>query len=301
MTAYLGELAGLLTALCWSLSSIFFTLASRSVGSVVINRLRLLLSLLFLGLTHWLLLASPLPLHVEPYRWFWLGLSGIIGLSLGDTFLFQAYIYIGPRLAILLKSLAPVFSALLAWLFLAERLTLTQVIGIGLTVAGVSWVVLEQKDSATQVNGHIRRYLWGILFGLIAATTQAAGLITAKKGLGTDLPALSGHVIRMLVGTVAMWGVALGQRQIRPTITQVTSRPPTARDLALGSLLGPFIGVWFSLAAVQLTQIGIASTLMGLVPIFMLPIGYFVFKERFGWPAVAGTVVAVVGVAMLFW
>jgi drug/metabolite transporter (DMT)-like permease len=173
--------------------------------------------------------------------------------------------------------------------------------GIGLTVAGVSWVVLERRDHAAGEQGDIRRYVWGILFGLVAAITQAAGLITAKKGLGGDFPALSGHVIRMLVGTAAIWLVAAGQRQVRTTLAQVASRPPAARDLALGSLLGPFIGVWFSLAAVQLTEVGIASTLMGLVPIFMLPIGYFVFKERFGWQAVAGTVVAVAGVAMLFW
>lgn len=300
MTAYLGEIAGLLTALCWSLSSIFFTLASRSVGSVVINRLRLLMSLVLLGLTHWVVLASPLPVGAEGYRWFWLGLSGIVGLSLGDTFLFQAYIFIGPRLAILLKSLAPVFSALLAWVFLAERLSPWQMGGIGLTVAGVGWVVLERREGAARAGGELRRYGWGILFGLVAAATQAAGLIMAKKGLTGGFPALSGHVMRMLVGTAAIWAVAAGQRQVQTTLRQVAGRPLAARDLALGSVLGPFIGVWFSLAAVQLTQVGVASTLMGLVPIFMLPIGYFVFKERFGWQAVAGTVVAVAGVAMLF-
>jgi drug/metabolite transporter (DMT)-like permease len=32
----------------------------------------------------------------------------------------------------------------------------------------------------------------------------------------------------------------------------------------------------------------------------MLPISYLVFKERFGWQAVAGTFIAIGGVALLF-
>jgi drug/metabolite transporter (DMT)-like permease len=200
----------------------------------------------------------------------------------------------------LLKSLAPVFSALLAWLFLAEVLNLSQIVGMLLTIGGVSWVVME--PNSTEASGHSdkRRYLWGILFGLGAAATQAIGLISAKKGLGGDFPVISGHVIRMLVATVAMWGVTVVQSHARTTISQAMAQPRATLNLTIGSILGPFVGVWFSLIAVQWTHVGIASTLMALVPIFMLPIGYFVFKERFGWPAIAGTGVAVIGVALLF-
>ena len=300
MQLYVGEIAALLTALCWSFGAIFYTVAGRYLGSVTINRLRLLLSLIFLTAIHWLLLSTPLPLGAAPGRWVWLGLSGIIGLTLGDILLFQAYVWIGPRLAMLLKSLAPVFSALLAWLFLAEALTFGQITGIVLTVGGVSWVVLERNGEGQQAAGAGQRYGWGILFGLGAAITQAAGLITAKKGLDADFPALSGHLIRMLVAAIAIWGVALWQKQVRVTVEQLVSRPLAARHFIIGTVLGPVAGVWLSLVAVQRAPVGIASTLMALVPIFMLPIGYFVFKERFGWPAVVGTVVAVAGVGLLF-
>jgi drug/metabolite transporter (DMT)-like permease len=300
MSVYSGEIAALLTALCWSFGAIFYTVAGRFLGPVTINRLRLLLSLIFLAAAHWLLLSTPLPLGAEASRWFWLGLSGIIGLALGDILLFQAYVWIGPRLAMLLKSLAPVFSALLAWLFLAEALTLGQIVGVVLTVGGVSWVVLDRNGSGQRAPGEGQRYGWGILFGLGAAITQAAGLITAKKGLGGDFPALSGHLIRMLVAAAAIWGVTLWQKQVRTTIEQLVSQPLAARHFIIGTVLGPVVGVWLSMVAVQRAQVGIASTLMALVPIFMLPIGYFVFKERFGWPAVVGTVVAVAGVGLLF-
>lgn len=297
---YAGELAALATALCWSFSSIFFTFAGKRLGSVSLNRLRLALSLLFLALTHWLLFDTLLPWTAEPQRWFWLGLSGIIGLALGDTFLFQAYLWIGPRLTMLLKSLAPVLSAVLAWLWLDESLTLVQVAGIGLTLAGVSWVVLERGGSEPAAASARGDYLRGVLFGIGTAACQAAGLIAAKKGLGGDFPALSGHVIRMLVAAAAIWTVAAARGQIRATIQALTASRRAAADLTAGTVLGPFIGVWFSMAAIQWTEVGIASTLMALVPIFMLPIGYFVFKERFGWQAVAGTVIAVTGTALLF-
>jgi drug/metabolite transporter (DMT)-like permease len=297
---YSGELAALLTALCWSLSAIYFTKASHQIGSVNLNRLRLLLSIIFLVLTHWLLYATPLPLTAGPQRWFWLGLSGIIGLTLGDTFLFQAYIWIGPRLTMLLKSLAPVISALLAWLFLAEDLTIGQMMGIGLTVGGISWVILEKNGSSNTGSTKTKNYLWGILFGIGTAACQSIGLITAKMGLGGDFPALSGHVIRMLTATAAIWSITLLQRQSRQTLIVFTDNKQAATNLTTGTVLGPFIGVWFAMAAVQWTHVGIASTLMALVPIYMLPIGYFVFKERLSRQAIAGTVIAVSGVGLLF-
>jgi drug/metabolite transporter (DMT)-like permease len=70
--------------------------------------------------------------------------------------------------------------------------------------------------------------------------------------------------------------------------------------LTVGVVAGPFLGVSLSLFAVQQTAVGVASTLMALTPVFLLPISYTVFNERFGWGAIAGTVVTIFGVALLF-
>jgi len=266
---------------------------------MVVNRIRLLLAVLFLMVTHWLFLATPLPFNAEPERWYWLALSGVIGLALGDGFLFQAFVWIGPRLSTLLMSLAPVLSALLAWLFLAETLTGGQIGGILLTVGGIAWVILD-RDGAQRRPDDQRRYVWGLLFGLGAATGQAVGLITAKKGLGGDFPALSGNLIRMLAATTVIWVVTLFWGQAGPTLRRLLSQRQIIWHIIGGTLVGPFIGVWLSLVAIQLTHIGIASTLMALPPVFLLPIAYFVFKERPGWRAITGTLVAMVGVAILF-
>jgi drug/metabolite transporter (DMT)-like permease len=286
--------------MCWSATATFFTLAGRRVGSVVVNRMRLLLAILFLVIAHWLLLGAFLPLSAELERWSWLALSGVVGLVVADGFLFQSYVWIGPRLGSLLMSLSPVVSALLAWLILAENLTTGQMAGIALAIGGVMWVILDH-NSPRRTSEDRRRYLWGILFGLGAATGQAIGLITAKKGLDGDFPALSGNVIRMLAAATTLWAITFFQGQARATIQRLTSQRQAVLNIAGGAFFGPFLGVWLSLIAIQLTQVGVASTLMALPPIFLLPISHFVFKEQLGWAAVLGTIVAMVGVAILFW
>ncbi len=299
MTSYLGEIAALLTALCWSVTALFFAMAGQRVGSLVTNRARLLLALVLLVTAHWLWLGAPLPLQAEPERWFWLSLSGIVGLALGDAFLFQSYVWIGPRLGMLLMSLAPVISGLLAWLFLGEVLRPSQVVGILLTVSGVAWVILERSSAPP---GGVRgsRYGWGILFGMGAAIGQAVGLVMAKKGLAGDFSALSGTLMRMIAAAFVVWGVTFFQGQVGATFQRLQGQRRTWLQILGGTFFGPFIGVSLSLLSIQFAHIGVASTLMALPPIFLLPISYFVFKERFGWQAVAGTLVAIMGVAVLF-
>ncbi|MBI1880695.1 MAG: DMT family transporter, partial [Chloroflexi bacterium] len=205
-----------------------------------------------------------------------------------------------PRLGSLVMSLSPVVSALLAWLILAEDLSAGQMAGIALAIGGVMWVVLE-RNGPVRTSPDRRRYLWGILFGLGAATGQAIGLITAKKGLGGDFPALSGNLMRMLAAAATLWTITFFQGQVTATVQCLTGQRQAVLNIVSGAFFGPFLGVWLSLIAIQLTHIGVASTLMALPPIFLLPISHFVFKERLGWAAIAGTIVAMIGVAILFW
>ena len=143
-------------------------------------------------------------------------------------------------------------------------------------------------------------YGWGLLFGLGAATGQAIGLIAAKKGLGSDFPALSGNLIRMISAASVMWAIAIIRGRAGFTLRRFFENGPAIKNVMGGAFFGPFLGVWLSLVAVQLTHVGIASTLMALAPVFLLPVGYFVFKEKIGWSAILGTVVAMAGVAILF-
>ncbi|MCB0078049.1 MAG: DMT family transporter [Anaerolineales bacterium] len=295
----LGELAALTTSLLWTGTSTLFTLAGQRVGSIVVNRARLVLAVLFLMLTHWLLQGELLPVGATVEQWAWLGLSGVIGLVIGDSFLFQALIWIGPQLAMLMLSLAPVIAALAAWLFLGETLTAPQTGGVLLTVGGVAWVVL-QRNRPTAHEPAERNFLMGILFGLGAALGQALGLITAKVGLQGEFSALSGTLIRMLVAMAVVWLITIARGQAGPTLRRLQSNRPAIVQLVGAALFGPFLGVWLSLVAIQHTAVGIASTLMALPPVFLLPVARYLFRETVSWQAVAGTIVAMIGVGVLF-
>ena len=283
MSAYLGHLAALGTSLAWSFSSTSFTLAGRQTGSVVVNRTRLLLAVLFVALTHRLLEGQFLPLGAEPFRWGWLALSGIIGYVVGDGFLFQAFVMIGPRLSMLLMALAPVFSTVLAWVLLGEALAR-----------------LRRGGGAALPELPPRQYAGGILFGLGAALGQAGGLLASRLGLAGDFPALSGNLIRLLTATLAIWGITVLRGQTREHFLLLRAHPRAWWGILGGAVAGPFVGVWLSLVSVQHAPLGIASTLMSLSPIFLLPVGRYLFGEQIGMRAVAGTGVAVLGTALLF-
>lgn len=297
MLGFIGELAALATSLTFAVNSSFFTVAGRKVGSVVVNRVRLVFAFFFLVIAHGLFLGTPFPVDAGLDRWIWLGLSGIVGLVLGDAFLFQAFVWVGARISMLMMSLAPIIAAVTAWVFLGESLSWLQMMGIALTIGGLIWVILDNDHYRNREN---RNYLKGILFGLGGATGQALGLVLAKYGLGGSFSPLSGNFIRMSTAMIVMWLLTWAQGRGISTVKTVLTDKRALLFIAGGAFIGPFVGVSLSLLALQYADVGVASTLMALPPIFLLPVGYFFFQERFGWGAVVGTVAALSGVAVLF-
>lgn len=297
MDAYLGELAALGTATCWSLTALFFSYSGRRIGSHVVNRSRLLFALLFISVSHLILEGTLWPSHAEPFRWGWLSLSSLLGLVLGDSFLFVAYVEIGPRLAMLLMALAPIMSTAAGWFLFGEVIATVELAGIVLTLLGVAWVVTEPRRSGP-VEGD-RQYLRGIAAGLLGAAGQAANLITAKYGLVNAFPTVSATWIRLFFALIVLWAFAASRGQLRPTVASWRDGKAFAAMMG-GTISGPFLGIWLSMAAVQLARLGIASTLMALPPIILIPLEYAVYKTRLSARSVVGTLLAFAGVALIF-
>jgi len=276
---------------------LLFTASGRLVGSQVTNRVRLVFALIYLIILNAVLYGEPLPVSVEPERWWWLGISGLIGLTIGDAFLFQAFVSAGARLGVLLLSLAPIFGAFIAWVFFNETLSAQQIFGIILALSGIAWVVMSHEDENNPTYGELKR---GVLFGILGALFQAIGLVLSKQGMTDGFPPFKANLIRMIAATFSMWIWTAAEGKTRQTINSIRETPRVLGLLAIGALVGPVLGVSFSLMAVQNAEVGVASTLMALPPVFVLPISYFILKEKVGWQAVAGTALAISGVAVLF-
>ncbi len=294
---FLGEIAALATAFFFALTALIFTATGRSVGSQVTNRLRLLFAFIYLVALNLILFRQPLPFSAGSSRWLWLSLSGIIGLSLGDAFLFQSLISVGPRLGSLLLSLAPIFGSIIAWVFFGERLTILQITGITLALAGIAWVVASHEEPPGTPHGHTRR---GVIFGIFAGLGQAVGLVLSKQGMFGDFSPFQANVIRMLAAVLFTWILAAFRAEAGSTFQELRGKPRILGLLALGALVGPVLGVSSSLLAIKYVEIGIASTLNALTPVIVLPISYFILKEKVGWQAIIGTLLAIAGVAILF-
>lgn len=291
----LGELSALLTACLWSGSAMAFAAATRIAGSFTVNVARLLLAATYLVMMIFLL---QLDVNLLPGQILYLSISGIIGLTLGDTFLFRAYQEIGARITMLVMSLAPAFAALLAYVALGESISLRGLGGIIITIAGISVVVLERSSSADRV---VPLTGSGLAFALLAAIGQGAGLVFAKMAFREG--AVNGFVataVRIVASLAVLLPVALMTRRFTSPVRLFREQRRAFWLTALGSILGPFLGISFSLIAVEHTSVGIAATIMALVPVLMLPLVRFIYKEHLGWRAILGASVAVAGVAVLF-
>ena len=294
---FIGEIAALATSFFFALTALIFTSTGRMVGSQVTNRMRLVFALVYLVILNLILFREPLPFSAGSSRWIWLSLSGVIGLSLGDALFFQSLLSVGPRLGSLLLSLNPIFGSVIAWMFFGETLTIIQITGIFLALAGIGWVVISHEEPPDTPHGYTKR---GVFFGILAGLGQAIGLVLSKQGMSGEFSPFQANVIRMLAAVIFTWLWTTFQGKAGATITALREKPQVIRLFALGALVGPVLGVTSSLLAVQHAEIGVASTLMALPPVIILPVSYFVFKEKIGWQAIVGTLLAIAGVAILF-
>ena len=292
--SYLGESAALLTALCWALNSVCFTVAGRRVGSASVNLGRLLMAWATLLVVHLVLYGSPFPLQAGNARLGWLGMSGLIGFALGDAVLFEAFVLIGARLAMLLMTLSPIFSALLAWLFLGQNLSLPKVLAMVVTLGGIAWVVWgggEHEDHP---------HLWrGVLLGVGGALGQSVGMVFSKFGLAGNFPPISANLIRVTAGVAALLLYFGATGRLRGTLGTLRDGRAAA-FIALGAVTGPVLGVVLSLIAIAKAPMGVATTLMSLSPVILLPVSHFIFREKVGGHAILGTLLALAGAAALF-
>ena len=177
-----GETAAVIASGLWTMSSLFFTSAGRRIGSLNVNAYRTLMAVGFLAVAHVVLLGTIVP-AATPAQWFWMGVSGVVGLGIGDGGLFAAYVMIGPRRSVLVMALSPIFASLGAYLMLGEVISHLAIIGIVITLAGVVVVILEEEERSGELPVPKKLKSYGVLFALVGAVGQGVGLVLSKKGI----------------------------------------------------------------------------------------------------------------------
>ena len=293
----IGQLAALATALLWTLSAVAWTLAGKHVGAVAVSFIRLVIACVLMMLYGYVVRGLWLPADASPRTWLWLGASGFFGFFLCDICLFKSMFMIGPRLAILIQSLVPPMTAVISWLCIDDLLTLRHWVAMGVTLAGVAWVILEQPaaDGQPRAPGHRQR---GVLLALLATGGQAIGLVLSKKGMGAYDDAVAATLIRALVALPA-YALLITLWRRWPAMLTATCHLRIVSILTFGAVVGPFAGVALNMFALQRAPAGVVATIISTMPVLILPLSIFVFHEKVSLRAVGGAILAVAGVALL--
>lgn len=306
---FLGEFISLVVAVSWTITALFAEVASKRMGSLPLNVIRMLLSLAMLGGTLWYFTGSFFPLYADGTTWFWLSLSGFVGYILGDYCLFNSYILIGSRFGQLFMTLAPPAAAVSGWLILGETMSFKALLGMLVTMIGIGLSVLNKGNSHAF---SLKLPLKGVLFGIGAGVGQGVGLVLSKVGMNcyelaipedattvSNLLPFASTFMRAVTGAIG-FVLVMGLRKEFSALN-VALKDRTGLWAAMGATFaGPFIGVSLSLMAVQYTEAGIASTLMALTPILILWPSHYFFSQEVTYKEILGACISVLGASLFF-
>ena len=294
--SHLGEFSSLLVAVFWTITSLAFEAAGHRIGSVAVNILRLVIAFIFLSLFCLIRRGFLLPSDASMDNWIWLTLSGFIGFVFGDLFLFKSYTMIGSRFSMLIMTLVPPITTFFSFMILGERLRLFHFFGMTLTFAGIAMAIFSRENKGDKFS--LKLSPKGILFALGGAVGQALGLVLSKLGMH-DYDPFAATQIRIIAG-IAGYVILVTLLSRWVSVIKATKNKEGMMLTGLGAFFGPFLGVSFSLIAIKYTEAGIASTIMALVPVFIIIPAVIFNKEKVTVPELLGSFVSVAGVAMFF-
>jgi drug/metabolite transporter (DMT)-like permease len=291
-----GEWFALSTAIFWTITALAFESASLKVGSLSVNIIRLILGFLFLSFFTLIQKGEFLPVGGSYEDWIWLSISGLIGFVLGDLFLFKSYTLIGSRYAMLIMALVPPIAAFFSFILMNEKINGISYLGMGLTLFGIGLAILGKKGKRGKIG--LKLSPIGVLYAFGGAFGQALGLVLSKKGMQQS-NAFTATQIRIIAGIVGFAIIITFMKRWRMVVQSLTNGA-AMKGIITGSFFGPFLGVSFSLLAIAHTATGIASTIMAIVPILILPPAFFIYKQRVTIAEIFGAVISVAGVALFF-
>jgi drug/metabolite transporter (DMT)-like permease len=303
IVSHQGEFAALITAFFWTITAIAFESAGKKIGSLSVNLIRLTMAFVLLSAFSWIMRGVAFPTDASVHNWVWLSISGLVGFVLGDLVLFRAYVIVGARISMLIMALAPPIAALIGWIWLGEQVTPKQGVAMLLTFAGIALVILRREVGDPEIPNKKRKVKFtypiaGLLLAFGGAVGQGGGLVLSKYGMA-DYDVFSAVQIRVLTGVVGFTIIFAITNRWKYLITALKNRKALGR-VSIGAFFGPFLGVSFSLWAIKFTTTGVASAIMSIVPVLIIPFSVFIMKEKFNPKELIGAVIAMAGVFLFF-
>lgn len=298
---YAGELAALASSGLWAGAGIVFRKMRGRVAPAGVNLAKNATAALCFTAVFLVGTGRPWPTSMPLEAQAWLVLSGLVGLSVCDTFFLRAMMEIGPRRATLLMTLAPVlvFGAALAPPFsegeaLGRPLTY---VGLVLALAGIVLATREVPAGAYDP-ANARR---GVRDGLWSAVLQAVGVLMARHALDLGAGPVDGAGVRLVAGSAGLLvgGAALGHA--RGWFASLRA-PGTLGTLAVAAFFGTFLGIGLNQCGLAWSSsTGVATTINSLAPVWLIPLSTVFLAEHHGPRAWLSTVLALTGVALLAW
>ena len=282
-------LVALASAASWALGTVLWRKIGEEISPFSMNLSKGIIGSIFLAAAF--LVIRPVPMSMHDFLY--LGISGLLGITLGDTFFFLSLMHLGPSLSSLMGTLIPVSVAFSAVVFLGERPSPAAWVGIFLTVAGVAWVVNERQPR----QGLVESKSWGVTLRLLSVLFMTAGIICAKIGV-RSVPTVQATLVRMVWGVAGLliWGCL--NRQLRAWVAPLGD-PQLLRKISLIVFIVVFGGFWLSLLSLKYLDASVAGALGSTAPLFILPIAAIMLGERISMKAGLATAMAVGGVALM--
>lgn len=293
-----GEMAAFGTACLWGLSTFMHTDAAKLIGARFLTLFRMPV-VVFYNLC--LAAAFGISWALPGNSLFWLIFSGVLGLGLADTLLYEGCVRIGARLGSIIWQLTPCITALIAYFFLHETLSAQNMIGMAIAIGAVLYVVTEKGDSNDQRQTDPSQWRRGVLLALLSMTTLACSHVCIRKGLLYGVDPLMGCIVRSAAASIAAWTVVILLRRTNLAINRLRSSHEALRIVLIASLLGSTFGNWLALVAMKYAKAGIAATLIGMSPLAVIALTSLREHRRPSLRVLGGTLVACAGSALLFW
>ncbi len=280
----LGELLTILSAMIWALSSVFYKAGLKTMKPTTVNTIRPIVALFFLvGV---IIITGDFKdiSNLTTRDIIYIFLSTISGVVIGDLLYMFSLRTVGIARAYPISNTYPLFTILMAGLFLGEIITFKLISGAILIIIAI--FLISEKDFELDIKK-------GVIFALGASFFWGTSMIIMKLAMSTVNPIVF-STIRM--GIFAFFLLLYTMRYEKIEFTKVNR---SWIIVAIGGILDLGVGIPLFLEALKYIDASRAAPLNGTAPIFAIIFTILFTKEKVTSRIIFGVILSFLGVLII--